>query len=235
MRNTGVIVANDANADRLKSVVGNIHRLGVTNTVVSNYDGRQFPKVTWNFRVVYINYRVQYILWTDLDFCLKVMGGFDRVLLDAPCSGTGVIAKDPAVKTSKVKYNLLCLHRFLYVYLWICWHSFFSRLCFLIEWERYPAFCSLAEGTDSVCYWLRQCRVTFRRISDLLHMLNNGILSACRLRSICMYALNTFAASDGLIFRQVEENEWVVDYALKKRNVKLVPTGLDFGKEGFTR
>ena len=45
MKNTGVILANDANADRLKSVVGNLHRLGVTNTIISHYDGRQIPKV----------------------------------------------------------------------------------------------------------------------------------------------------------------------------------------------
>ena len=74
MKNTGVVVANDAKAERLKSLVANCHRLGIANTLVCNYDGRSFP---------------------------KAMGGFDRVLLDAPCSGTGVISKDEAVKINK--------------------------------------------------------------------------------------------------------------------------------------
>jgi ribosomal RNA methyltransferase Nop2 len=74
MRNSGILVANDANKDRARAIIANTHRLGLTNTIVTNLDGRHFS---------------------------EHMGSFDRCLVDAPCSGTGVIAKDPAVKSSK--------------------------------------------------------------------------------------------------------------------------------------
>jgi 25S rRNA (cytosine2870-C5)-methyltransferase len=83
MQNTGIIFANDATKARTKSLTANVHRLGCKNVIICSYDGREFP---------------------------KVMGGFDRVLLDAPCSGTGVISKDASVKTNKVSY-LELLHR----------------------------------------------------------------------------------------------------------------------------
>lgn len=82
MRNTGSIFANDMSKSRAKGLVGNIHRLGCRNTIVCNYDAREFP---------------------------KPIGGFDRVLLDAPCSGTGVIAKDASVKTNKTEKDFMVL------------------------------------------------------------------------------------------------------------------------------
>ncbi|KAI2473343.1 NOL1/NOP2/sun family putative RNA met [Annulohypoxylon bovei var. microspora] len=82
MKNTGSIFANDPSKARSKGLIGNIHRLGARNVIVCNYDAREFP---------------------------RVMGGFDRVLLDAPCSGTGVIAKDPSVKTNKDEKDFMVL------------------------------------------------------------------------------------------------------------------------------
>lgn len=45
MKNTGVLFSNDSNQERLKAVVGNFHRLGISNSVISNQDGRKIPSV----------------------------------------------------------------------------------------------------------------------------------------------------------------------------------------------
>ena len=44
MRNSGVLVASDANKDCVKAIIANIYRLGLTNTVVTNLDGQHFFK-----------------------------------------------------------------------------------------------------------------------------------------------------------------------------------------------
>jgi ribosomal RNA methyltransferase Nop2 len=141
-------MANDPNRARAKGLIGNIHRLGARNVIVSNHDARDFP---------------------------KPMGGFDRVLLDAPCSGTGVIAKDPSVKTNKTELDFMQLPHI-------------------------------------------QKQLLLAAIDSVNHASKTGgyiVYSTCSVT--------------------VEENEQVVQYALSRRpNVKLVETGLAFGKEGFT-
>ncbi len=46
MKNTGCLVANDANKERLNAVIGNLHRLGITNSIVCNLDGRKISEVS---------------------------------------------------------------------------------------------------------------------------------------------------------------------------------------------
>lgn len=66
MKNRGTIVANDVNYGRLKDLKRNIGQYGVKNAKVMCVDGRSF------------------------DFGES----FDRILVDAPCSGTGILRKN---------------------------------------------------------------------------------------------------------------------------------------------
>lgn len=72
MKNQGLIVANDASLDRIRGLQSNLSRMGCTNAIIINYPGQDIP-----------------------------YGGFDRILLDAPCTGLGVISKDQRVKATR--------------------------------------------------------------------------------------------------------------------------------------
>ncbi|UUE59415.1 16S rRNA (cytosine(1407)-C(5))-methyltransferase RsmF [Pectobacterium aroidearum] len=68
--NKGAIVANEYSASRVKVLHANISRCGVSNTAMTHFDGRVFGAALPEY--------------------------FDAILLDAPCSGEGVVRKDPA-------------------------------------------------------------------------------------------------------------------------------------------
>jgi NOL1/NOP2/sun family putative RNA methylase len=64
--NRGTLVANDAAVGRLRPLQGTLERLGVTNVTTTAFDGTSYPTAA---------------------------GQFDRVLVDAPCSGEGTLRR----------------------------------------------------------------------------------------------------------------------------------------------
>ncbi len=71
MKNQGLIIANDYKGERLQSLGINLQRCGLTNSVITLMHGKRFH----GFQ-------------------------FDKILLDAPCSGTGAIRK--SLKTIRI-------------------------------------------------------------------------------------------------------------------------------------
>ncbi len=66
MENKGILIANDYTYDRMKPLSINLQRCGVSNSIVTLMEGQWFKK-------------------SGIEF--------DRILVDAPCSGTGTIRK----------------------------------------------------------------------------------------------------------------------------------------------
>lgn len=81
------------------------------------------------------------------------------------------------------------------------------------------------------------CYQFFQSEKDLLllsHLQKQLIL--CAIDSVSPHSPNGGYLVYSTCSVTVEENESVIDYALKKRpNVKLVDTNIGFGKEGFVR
>lgn len=180
MRNKGTLFANEASPTRLRSVTANLTRLGVTCAVVCNYDGRHLPKVLGK-------------------------NCADRVLLDAPCSGTGVVAKDPAVKSSKSRTDIFK-----------CAHLQKELLLAAID------LCCPAKKVNSTP-------------SKKKAKKNGGSGGADEEGTAPAAAPSDDYDGGGTIVYStcsimVEENEAVIDYALRKRNVKIVDAGLAFGR-----
>jgi NOL1/NOP2/sun family putative RNA methylase len=79
MKNSGAIIALEPNSIRARSMSFNIARCGIYNTCIFTMDGLDAGKFEKKF---------------------------DRVLLDAPCSCEGVIAKDNTRKTSHTPHDV---------------------------------------------------------------------------------------------------------------------------------
>jgi NOL1/NOP2/sun family putative RNA methylase len=79
MQGEGLLVANDVSSERLKALVKNIELCGVRNAIVTN----EQPK----------------------NLSVKFKGFFDKILVDAPCSGEGMFRKDENAVKSWGKYK----------------------------------------------------------------------------------------------------------------------------------
>lgn len=86
MNNTGLLVANEINKKRAAILSGNIERMGITNAVVTSEPPERLAE--------------KYPLF------------FDKIIIDAPCSGEGMFRKEPqAVTEWSIEHTKSCAAR----------------------------------------------------------------------------------------------------------------------------
>jgi len=83
MGNSGELYLFERRADRAKALMSNLERMEILNAKLVLGDAYDAPK----------------------------HGPFDKILLDAPCTGEGVIARDPSRKRSRLPRDLALMHR----------------------------------------------------------------------------------------------------------------------------
>ena len=79
-----LLVANEIIKTRVPVLCDNLNRWGTANTIVTNNDPRDFGRLT---------------------------GFFDIILVDAPCSGSGMFRKDPAAMSEWSEANVNLCHQ----------------------------------------------------------------------------------------------------------------------------
>ena len=84
MGNEGVIVAIELNRERMKTLRSNISRMGVSNTILIRTDARKISMLKEKF---------------------------SKILLDAPCTGEGLLPIDPTRKTKTKLEDLYRMRR----------------------------------------------------------------------------------------------------------------------------
>lgn len=72
MKNTGTLIANEVSLSRIKILSSNLERCGVTNTIITKKDGIALCKQLKKQNII-----------------------FDKILVDAPCSGEGTLRSSP--------------------------------------------------------------------------------------------------------------------------------------------
>ncbi len=77
MNNRGTVVSNEINRKRIRSLKSNIYRLGIVNTIILNTDALRLKNLNIHF---------------------------DKILLDAPCTGNNIKDKNRVVNKRDIRF-----------------------------------------------------------------------------------------------------------------------------------